>query len=165
MSYEDSAGLGVQNHYGPRSVDNHFGGELPGKGAIRQAEYVFTYDNLPAASTYEMTKLLPDNCMLIDAYIEVIEAFAGGTSYDIDMVTSAGAAIGSGTDKLWDALALADIDEVGNQSVSSTHAGTNSGNALNIQVTEPCQLAVAATGTFTAGKARIVVEYKPVKSV
>lgn len=165
MGYENSAGLGNRNHYGPRTVNNKFGGKLPGNGALRTAEWVFTYDDLPAASTLNMELLIPDNAVIIDAYWETIETFAGGTSYDIDMVDTAGAAIGTGTDKLWDALLLATINAVGERSQSSTHTGTNSGNALNVAITEPCQLAVAATGTFTSGKARIVIEYMDAKPV
>lgn len=166
MGLENSAGLNVRNVYGPVTTNNRFGGDVAGSsGAIKQLEYVFSYDDLPAASLLEMEKLIPDNAMVIEAYFETIEAFVGGTSYDIDLVDTAGGAIGSGEDKLWDALATASINAVGEQSLSSVHAGTNSGDALNIQITEPSQLQVAATGTFTAGKARIVLNYKPVKAV
>lgn len=164
MGYENSAGLGNRNHYGPRSTNNKFGGKLPGNGPLRTVEYVFDYDDLPGASTLDMEVLLDDNCVIREAWFEVLEAFVGGTSYDIDMVTTAGTAIGTGTDKLWDALALADINAVGERSQSSTHAGVNSGNALNVQITEPAQLSAAATGTFTAGKARIVIEYIELKA-
>jgi len=163
MSFENSAGIGVRNSYGPRTTNNKFGGKLPGDGAIKQLEYVFSYDDLPVASTLEMEHLMGDNALIVDAYIEVITGFAGGTSYDIDMVTTAGGAIGSGEDKLWDALVTADLNVAGERSVSSTHGGTNSGNALNVQLVDPAQLQVVATGTFTAGKARIVIDYIPSK--
>jgi len=162
MSFEDSAGLNVRNSYGPRTTNNRFGGKLPGDGAIKQLEYVFSYDDLPVASTSEMEHLMGDNALIVDAYIESIETFVGGTSYDIDVVDTAGGAIGTGEDKLWDALITADL-AAGERSVSSTHGGTNSGNALNVQLTEPAQLQVVATGTFTAGKARIVIDYIPSK--
>ena len=165
MAFEDSAGLSVRNHYGPRTTNNKFGGHLPGNGAIRQLEYVFSYDDLPAAGTSEMELLIPDNSMIVDVYWQTLDTFAGGTSYDIDVVTTAGAAIGSGEDKLYDALILSEINAIGEMSVSSTHSGTNSGNALNVQLTEPAQLQVAATGTFTSGKARIVIDYIPNKAV
>jgi len=104
---------------------------------------------------------LPANTYITEAYFQVITAFAGGTSYDIDMVETDGSAIGTGEDKLWDALALAQIDgsEVIAALKSSTHAGTNSGNAVMGKLDAVGQLQVAATGTFTAGRAQIIVEY------
>lgn len=163
MALENSAGLGVRNTYGPRVVDNPYGGELPGNGAIRQAEYVFTYDNLPVASTLEMELLLPDNSTVVDVYWITEVAFAGGTSYDVDFVDTAGSAIGTGLDKVFDALLLASTNVIGETVRSSTHAGTNSGNALGSALVSPAQLLVAATGTYTAGKARIVIDYIPYK--
>lgn len=163
MSFENSAGLNVRNSYGPRTTNNKFGGKLPGDGGIKQLEYVFSYDDLPAASLLEMEHLMGDNALIVDANFEVIVGFAGGTSYDIDVVDTAGGAIGTGEDKLWDLLAVADINVAGERSVSSTHGGTNSGNALNVQLVSPAQLQVVATGTFTAGKARILIDYIPSK--
>jgi len=165
MSFEDSAGLSVRNSYGHRTTNNRFGGALPGNGAIRQLEYVFSYDDLPAASTSEMEHLIPDNSTILEVYIYALEAFTGGTSYDIDLVDTAGGAIGSGEDKLYDALTTAEMTTIGETNLSSLHSGTNSGDALNIQITEPSQLQVVATGTFTAGKARVVIDYIPYKAV
>jgi hypothetical protein len=151
----------VRNHYGERKVEGKFGGEPKTEGVIRQVEWVFTYDNLPVSGTGDMEKLIPDNAFIKDCYIETLVAFAGGTSYDIDLVTTAGAAIGSGSDKLFDALVTAEVNAVGEWRDSRSHGGTNSGNALDTAITEPGQLQVVATGTFTAGKARLIIEYIP----
>ena len=149
----------VRNHYNSREVEDHFGANPKTEGVISQTEYTFDFDKLPAASLGEMEKLIPDNSFIKDVYFETIAAFVGGTSYDIDLVTTAGGAIGSGTDKIFDALVTADINADGEWRSSRAHAGTNSGNALDIAVTSPAQLQVVATGTFTAGKARMIIEY------
>ena len=149
----------VRNHYNAREVDDKFGAEPKTEGVIRQVEYTFNYDDLPAASLGDMEKLIPDNSWIKDCYFETITAFAGGTSFDIDLVQTDGSAIGTGEDKLFDALVTAEINAAGEWRSSRTHGGTNSGNALDIAVTSPAQLQVVATGTFTAGKARMIIEY------
>lgn len=149
----------VRNHYGVRPVDDKFGGDPKTEGVIKQAEWTFSYDDLPSAGLGSMEKLIPDNSWIKDCYFETIVAFVDGTSYDIDLVTTAGGAIGSGEDKLFDLLAIAEINVIGEWRSSRTHAGTNSGDALDIAVTSPAQLQVVAAGTFTAGKARMVIEY------
>lgn len=162
MGFETNLIRGVENHYGPRSTDKKFGGVIPGKGLIKQGVWVFDYDDLPAASTTnDMVLTIPANSIILDAYFHVITAFAAGTSYDIDLVETDGTANGTGVDKMWDALAVAEIDasEVAAAMKSSTHAGTNSGNIIGTKLTTAGQLAVAETGVFTAGRGRIVVEY------
>ena len=149
----------VRNHYNAREVDDKFGGDPKTEGVIRQTEWTFSYDDLPVSGLGQMEKLIPDNSWIKDCYIETIEAFVGGTSYDIDLVTTAGGAIGSGEDKLFDLLATAEVNVVGEWRSSRTHGGTNSANALDIAVVSPAQLQVVATGTFTAGKARMIIEY------
>ena len=149
--------------YGSRVLDSKFGATSnDGGGAIKEAVWQFSYADLPTSSTNtKFTLTLPAGCTPVEAYFDVMTAFTGGTSYDIDFVDSAGSAIGSGTDKLWDGLALAEIDSTTTVLPASTHAGTNSGNALNVPLASAGQLKVAATGTFTAGEARIVVKYLP----
>jgi len=149
----------VRNHYNARDVDDKFGADPKTEGVIRQTEWTFTHDDLPVSGLGQMEKLIPDNSFIKDCYFETITAFVGGTSYDIDLVTTAGGAIGSGEDKLFDLLATAEINADGEWRSSRAHGGTNSGNALDIAVTSPAQLQVVATGTFTAGKARMIVEY------
>lgn len=160
MSYEADAKRGVYNQYGPRPTTGKFGGRID-DDVIKYAEWTFSYNDLPTSGTDKLIQTLPAGSIPLEAYFQVITAFAGGTSYDIDFVDSAGSAIGTGSDKLWDALLLAEIDssEVAAALASSTHTGTNSGDALAVKLASAGQLKVAATGTFTAGEARILVKY------
>lgn len=159
MSFETDAKRSVYNHYGERTTNGKFGSEVPSDGFIKEVSWDFSYNDLPAGSTNKLFLYVPSGAKPLEAYFQVITAFAGGTSYDIDLVTSAGAAIGAGTDKLWDAVTLAEIDASETVLKSSTHAGTNSGNALEVPLTSNGYLAVAATGTFTAGRGRITLKY------
>lgn len=153
---------GLTVNFGIRKSESLRGGVHRTAGSVKEHVVEFTYDALPgsvnAASDSSYTPI-PANAVPVEAILEVKTAFAGGTSYDIDLVDSAGATIGTGTDKLWDLLALADINAAGKHSVSSTHAGVNSGDALNVILASAGYLKVTAAGTFTAGKARITIRY------
>jgi len=147
--------------FGVRTSEDLRGGETNTLGTLEEMVIEFNYDDLPDGSTDGSYGAIPANAIPVDAYFESLTGFAGGTSYDIDLVDSAGSAIGSGTDKLWDLLATADINAIGERSVSSTHGGTNSGNALNVALASAGMLKATAAGTFTAGKGRIVIRYIP----
>lgn len=150
---------GVTNLYGPpteteyNAVEHTFGQES-------KIKYHFTYDDLP---TYQSNFVfpIPENAVLTEASFQVITAFAGGTSYDIGLETGDGTDIDA--DGLWDALVLADINAADEFSLSSGHGGTNSGALLNngSLITADAYLLVAATGTFTAGEAEVVITYIP----
>lgn len=171
MSYENSAGLGVRNHYGPKlmSEAQKFGAEVSTSGKVKQAEWVFSYDDLPDPANLAMEAYVPDGAVILEASIQVITAFAGGTSYDIGLQQNDGTEIDN--DGLWDALLLAEINAIDEYSDSNQHTGTNSGTlvaggpidaeaeASHTPIAEDGYLTVAATGTFTAGKARVLISY------
>lgn len=161
MTFSVDAKRGVAVSYGTRTTDGKFGAEVPTAGFIKEVTWDFGYADLPTNSTSKLIKSIPAGSIPLEAYFQVTTAFSGGTSYDIDFVDSAGSAIGSGSDKLWDALLVAEIDasEVSGALLSSTHTGTNSGNALGVKLASAGQLKVTATGTFTAGAARLTVRY------
>lgn len=159
MGFETDSKRGVLNHYGPRTVNGKFGSEVPSEGFIKEVSWDFSYNDLPSSGTNDLILNVPAGAKPLEAYFQVIDAFAGGTSYDVDFVDSAGSAIGTGTDKLWDAITLAEIDATETVLKSSTHAGVNSGNALEVPLASAGQLKVTATGTFTAGRGRITVKY------
>lgn len=160
--------MGVSKYFGPRGTDQKFGGRTD-DDIIKHAIWTFNYDDLPVYdANNENTFSVPSGAIILEAYFVVLTAFAGGTSYDIDFVDNANAAIGTGKDKLWDALLLTEIDTstVGTAVLSSTHTGTNSGNVLagiaaaaEFKLASAGQLSVVATGTFTAGVGQIIVKY------
>ncbi len=161
MGFENTAGLGVRNHYGARNVDDKFGGQTSTSGLVKQLEWVFSYDDLPTPSTGEMEALIPAGAYIKSCRMMVETGFAGGTSYDIGLQEADGTEIDN--DGLWDALVVADLNVANDTSDASTHGGTNSGNlvAAATATTVAGQLSVVATGTFTAGKGRIIIEYVP----
>jgi hypothetical protein len=47
MAYENTAGINVLNHYGPRGKDAKWGGQAKSTGQVKRAEWQFSYDDLP----------------------------------------------------------------------------------------------------------------------
>jgi len=152
----------VRNHYGVRDIDDGFGSSPKTEGLYRQAEWTFDFDELPVADAGAMALTIPDNAIIKDCYFQTIEAFVGGTSFDIGFEESDGTDID--LDGLFDLLAIADTNVVGETVSSRIHGGVNSGALLDVAITEPAQLSVVATGTYTAGRARVIVEYIPFTS-
>ncbi len=162
MSFESDATRGVYNHFGPRSTTEgmKFGGRVSDE-VVKLASWQFTYNDLPVGgSTNTHFFSIPVGAKLTNAWFQVDTAFAGGTSYDIGLVDSAGTEID--LDGLWDGLTLAEIDASETVLDSLAHAGINSGAILMTPLASAAQLKVVATGTFTAGQARILIEYIPV---
>jgi len=158
-TWTNDDGLVVQ--FGTRTSEDKRGGVVSTAGNVEEMVVDFAYDDLPDGSTDGSYTTIPSGAMILDAYFEVTAAFVGGTSYDIDLVDTAGSAIGSGEDKLFDALVTADINAIGERNSARTHGGTNSGNALDTELASAGMLKAAATGTFTAGAGRMVIRYIP----
>ena len=155
----------VAKNFGVRKTDQKYGSRIDAD-VIKTAIWTFPYDDLPVASTNKLTLTIPNGSIVLDAYFNVLTAFAGGTSYDIDLVDNTSTAIGVGKDKLWDALVLADIDATVSGKAASVHGGTNSGIACANKASTgqgwlaaAGQLLVVATGTFTAGVGQIIIRY------
>lgn len=146
---------GVRNIFGPRAAaDNKWPSKSP---KLKTEVFVveFKYDDLPTNSTTdEGVLVIPDKSFIVSARLQVLEAFAGGTSYDIGLVQTDGTAIDA--DGLFAALALASINGAG-----KTVAGAGALIGAVSSLTQNSQVKVAATGTFTAGRARLIVEYLP----
>jgi hypothetical protein len=161
MTFESNLIRGVQNHYGPRITNGKFGGRVD-DDLIKYASWQFTYDDLPTNGTNKMIYTIPLGSKLLNAWFQVETAFAGGTSYDIGLLDSAGATV-IATDGLWDLIATAEIDATETVIDSLAHGGTNSGTCLIVPLPAAGQLSVVATGTFTAGAGRIVIQYLTVQ--
>jgi len=153
MGIETSAVRGVTVHYGPRVTTGKYGRYGNDTGLTKTAEWTFDYDDLPVAGEDTMGVSIPAYAKITSARLEVLTAFAGGTTYNIGLYTAAGVAIDA--DGIDAAVALAVMDARGDVVVCD---GALVGGVLSVGATAG-KLTVAATGTYTAGKARLVVEY------
>jgi hypothetical protein len=94
---------------------------------------------------------IPSGSYITRAWIIVETAFASGTSYDIGLYNQAGSVIDA--DGIDAAVAVADM--------GANEAVDCDGQLVGTQdlLTADAYLVVAATGTYTAGKAKLVIEY------
>ena len=141
-------------HYGAREIED----VLPGRYADNQGrkvyEYTFSFDDLPVPGLDEAILRFPANSRIITATLRVHIAFAGGTSYNIGVTQPDGTAIDA--DGIDAAIATAAIDAVGETVVCD---GALVGNTAGIG-TAAGQVDIVATGTYTAGKATLAVEFE-----
>lgn len=117
-------------------------------------EFVWAFDDLPAEGLDQLIQRIPANARITSATLRVITAFAGGTSYNIGLFEEDGTVIDA--DGIDAAIALTAIDAIG-ETVDCD--GALVGNTAGIG-TAAGSVRIAATGTFTAGKASLIVEYE-----
>ncbi len=163
MAFELSLLRNTQMHYGVRATNEKFGSQVPSMSRLKTAVWTFPYSDLPVSdANNKIFQRNPSGTYVTRATFQVITAFAGGTSYDIDLVETDASAIGTGEDKLWDALALASIDAteaILELNAFNATSGSNSGDAIMAVTDAVGQLQVVETGTFTAGRATIQLDY------
>lgn len=156
---------GLTRHYGPQAVRDQAYQSVQVAGGIKQLVVDFTYDALPGYdadasgggtpdSFSDAAARLPALSVIKSAYLIVTTPFAGGTSYTVGLHEQDGTAIDA--DGIFTAaeLPLADIDAAGDFHVGTSGALIGAGIGA-----DDGYLRVAANGTFTAGKARLVIEY------
>jgi hypothetical protein len=148
MALENSAGINVVNHYGPRDTDASKGGQAKSTGQIKRAEWQFDYSDLPTYGSTNLEFAIPANATIVSSKWITGTAWAGGTSLNVGLYQSDGTVIDAdGLDAaITPTTAGAVID--GNGALVGATIGANAG-----------ELTVAATGTYTAGTATVIVEY------
>lgn len=149
MALESTGGR--QKFYGPAERNQKWGAKVAKHGSIVEVEYEFTYADLPAADDGNaMNIVIPAHSLLLDAYTKVGTAWVGGTSLNIGLVQEDGTAIDvDGIDAAVLTAALtANAIIVNDGALIGATVGANDG-----------VLEVAATGTYTAGSAKILVRY------
>ncbi len=155
MSYENSAGLSVRNHYGPKLIgeSEQFGGQDTTSGLHKRAIWTFDYDNLPVNSTDEgaMEFTIPAYAHIMSAHVEVIEAMTGTSgTMTLGLKESDGTVITGNIDS---GLAQGTLESQDVVACDGSLIGTS---LLNT----PAQLYVTTGGTVTGGRFRVVIEYR-----
>ena len=148
MAYENTAGINVLNHYGPRGKDAKWGGQAKSTGQIKRAEWQFTYADLPTAGSTNLQFAIPANATIVSSKWITGTVWAGGTSLDVGLQTSAGVEIDNNGLDAAITPTIAGAVIVGDGALVGKTIGANAG-----------ELVVAATGTYTAGTATVIVEY------
>lgn len=156
MAYENTAGLGVTNQYGPRQTGGAIGVETTDNTtSILRVDLTGEMLN----SAYVAPIVMPKGALVRKVYLRVDEAFAlsAGT------VSIGGAA--PATDGV--ALTKAKLEAVGTSDVSTLAVGTWATASATGPLTAQKIAKVITGGTLTAtqGKGTLIVEYAYVTKV
>lgn len=178
MGIEYTGAGAVRHNYGPvqspTTKPSPAGARESVCGNSKEIEYNFTYDNLPAWSASNAADAVNPSiapyALIESAYLYVEEVFAGGTALEVGTFEAvAGTAVDA--DGLIPAAVgvLANLDAAGDivygtgaqiangKEVGATGIISAAGTTGAVAVV----IGVVATGTFTAGRARLVVRYTP----
>jgi hypothetical protein len=138
-------------HYGPREIED----KIPSVHAKVQdngeIKVTFSYDDLPAFGLDQAILRIPAGSVIKRAYLRVHTAFVGGTNLVAGLYQPDSTVVDA--DGLHTAILTAAL------TASSYHVG--GGAVVGTPLAVDAQLVVATTGTYTAGKATLVVEYEP----
>jgi hypothetical protein len=140
-------------HYGTRDIEDKLPSKYAGANGKEILNYTFSFDDLPVAGLDEAILRIPANARISRATLRIITAFAGGTSYNLGLQEEDASVIDA--DGIDAAVALTAIDAIGDVVLCD---GALVGTLVGIGAAAG-QLVVAATGTFTAGKAQLEIEY------
>ena len=146
---------GVRQNYGTRDLESGLGSPVT-FGAVKQAVAEFTYDKLPAAGSIGDAVILelPARAVVTSAKLIVTAPFVGGTSLSVGTKNAAtGAAIDDA------GLITAAAGAVASLIDGAVLVGAGAQINKTVSTTLKSKVAVTAAGTFTAGKAVLVVEY------
>lgn len=156
MTFELDSKRGVLQHYGPRVVDQKFGGDVD-DDIIKTAVWSFDYNDLPTFGTSNLQKVIPANARILSAKLEVITGFTSTsttTDLDVGLYTSAGVAIDANglitaTEATQTTIATAGNVIVGAGALLNTTIGATGG-----------ELVVAPTvADLLTGRGRVIVQY------
>ena len=149
MSKENSAGLGVNNRYGPFLIPDGVVGVIKTEGAVNELTLEFSGKNI---NDDVILGTLPAGAKPLEAYVEIEEVFAlGGTTPIIEVGTD-GSEVTNGV-----SIAEATAEATGT-TVITTFAGTWA-NALTANTNVSVALSGTSPTVTDAGKARVVVRY------
>jgi hypothetical protein len=157
MSREFST-INVPVNYGPRSTPEAVTNSVSTYGLTKQLEIYFDYadanSGIPATDAIDDRSVIaiPANSLLTKAYLHVTEAFTstGSATLSIGTQTESG-----------NAIASTGIDSIAVSNLTLNAWVVCDGSTVGATVgTVDAQVAIDdATAAFTAGKARLVLEY------
>lgn len=157
MSFENTAGLGVQNHYGPRGKQDGIvaGGKLPVHGSVDEIVVYINGSDFGTGTDFLTRATLPAGALVLDVMAEVTEAFVlGGTTPTINVGTDGSEGTNYGLE-----LSEAQAEAVG--TYSDTAAGTW---AAVLAADTPISVALDGTSptVTSAGAAKVVIRYSKI---
>jgi hypothetical protein len=159
MSRENSAGLTVNNHYGPRSIPDSAFGSIKTEGAYNEMTIEFSGANVNngTADTLDTTGLLPEGSYVTDVFLEVEEVFSlTGNADNVLEVGTQGSEDANGVTLIKTHL---EAEGVYHYDQAGVEIGGDWGSRLAAD-TVVSMILFGTNQTMTdAGKARVVIRY------
>lgn len=160
MGFESTSGLGVQNHYGVRTTNQKFGGQVP-DDIVKYAAWTFNYNDLPDAATNQLGLSIPAYAKILSAKLEIITGFTS-TSTTTDLTVGLQQSDGTEIDN--DGLITA---AQATQTVIATRGNFADGASgtpgaligASIGAAAGELVVTASVADLTAGKGRVIVSY------
>ena len=154
MSFENSAGINVSNHYGPRT-SGQTSGVIKTEGAKNTLSITVKAADVGVALFQAPD--IPAGSLITGAYVKVKEAFAlGGTTPTIDFGTSGSTATNNVE------LSEAQAEATGTYDIFSTAKGTWAAS-LVAATTVAIALGGSTPTKTAAGELEVVIEYFAIK--
>lgn len=141
---------GLEVGFGRRDTKNLEAGSIEVKGQVRQVELEIYFDEDNATASVK-NAVVPAGAVVVGATLQVSTAFAGGTSVKVGTISTDGVTIDD------DSLITPTAGAVANLTAGAVLKGA--GAAVGATVAEPTNITYELTGTFTAGRATLLVEY------
>jgi hypothetical protein len=150
MAYENSAGLGVYNQYGPRNTGGALGAERS-QNSLQTLRISLTGEMLN--SGFLPPVYMPIGAKVVRATLAVDEVFVVSSSGTVSVGGTAPATNGV-------VLTEAQLEAQGTKDVSSVAAGTWATNSsTGTTASQRVTTAISGTVAATSGKATLLVEY------
>lgn len=157
MSLENSAGLGVLSNYGPRAVEEKYGGVYISNDEVKRAQWIFDYDDLPVGSTSGLELSIPAGASIVSAKMEVVEAFTS-TSTLTDLLIGLEQADGTDID-LDGLIQAAQATQTAIGTVGNIVVGAGALVNASIGAAAGELIVTASAADLLTGKGRVIVEY------
>lgn len=141
---------GLEVGFGRRDTKNQEAGSIEVKGQVRQVELEI-YSDKSATTASVKNAVIPVGAVIVGATLQVSTAFAGGTSVQVGSISTDGTVIDT------DAFITPAAGAVANLTAGAVLEGA--GAAVGTTVTHPTNITYTLTGTFTAGRGTLLVEY------
>jgi len=166
MGLEVDGKRGVMNHYGPRKSGAPSVGGQTGVFNTKFAEWVFDFDDAPTPDgDNDMQYIIPAGSLIIGATWKVITQGAGDTlTNEIGLNAADNATTGADDPNglfTTTNLATAILKKAPTVALSGLKAG---GDQVGLIMPVDSTLEVTQTGTATAGRYQVIVEYQPLSS-
>lgn len=158
MAGREQSSIGASQNYGPRETNEGLPDTVSTYGLVKQLELYMDFAQVNAglptlnADTDAGTLVIPANSLLVRSYLEVGVAFTSGGSATLELgveTVAGGTVDADGIDSIAVAALTAGSWTVNDGAVVGATVG-----AVDVQISVD-----DATAVFTAGTARLVVEY------